>query len=126
MNNIKLSVVRLDGCYTVDSLIPSGAEVWTISQHGFVFRLYFDRKRDKHILSSGLLFPTKELAEAASLSLSGGMALGDTVKNLLEEIIDLHGNPINADYQECDIPEQECMWCAQAKSILGDTDKGEG
>ena len=77
---INLSVVRLDGCYTRETLDPDMPKyVWMVDFTGVVREImwFMPEKCYLHMLDSGRVYPTKELAEAAALSLSGGMALGD-------------------------------------------------
>lgn len=38
--------------------------------------------------------------------------------SLLSEVISAHSDPESCDYNECDIPSEECMWCTEAKKVL--------
>lgn len=40
----------------------------------------------------------------------------DAVKPLMQEIMDVHADPREAEYNECDT--DPCMWCEQAKAAL--------
>jgi hypothetical protein len=41
------------------------------------------------------------------------------IKELLEEIVYIHGNPNEFGYNECDKPGEQCDWCRKARIILG-------
>jgi len=127
---INLSVVRLDGCYTRETLDPDMPKyVWMVDFTGVVREImwFMPEKCYLHMLDSGRVYPTKELAEAAALSLSGGMALGD---RLIEHYKDLdylekarNGDP--KDGTEVVFPDEKLRAIRDSlQSILGI--KGEG
>ena len=47
-------------------------------------------------------------------------ALADNVIDLLQEVIYQHADPKGADYNECDKPENECLWCQEAKNAIAE------
>ena len=127
MNNIKLSVVRLDGCYTRESPPKMGQRVYTFSSKAKdgleVVALPFSFGFLGKELRLGHLFPTKELAEAAALSLSEGVALGDRLTSFSKPRIYTQGMRTDAETSRIGGYEDALK---DLRAILGDADKGEG